>query len=50
MSASSYSDVALHLGHNLEVAIYGNGIDNPTNAAIECIDCYEVLMDFDKEE
>jgi len=49
MAAHSYADVASHLGHNLEVAIYGNGVDNPTSTAIECTDCYEVLVDFDKE-
>jgi hypothetical protein len=45
MAAHSYSDIAEHLGHNLEVAIYGQ----EDNAAIECVDCYVVLVDFDKE-
>jgi hypothetical protein len=45
MSANSYSDIAEHLGHKIEVAIYGQ----QDNAAIECADCYSVLVDFDKE-
>lgn len=49
MSAQTFSEISYHLGHHLEVAIYGNGVDNPTNAAIECVDCYTVLLDFDKE-
>jgi hypothetical protein len=36
-----------HLGHELEVAIYGTGYGQ--NAAIECMYCNEVLVDFDSE-
>lgn len=46
MSAQNYGDLVPHVGHDLTVAIYGNGI----NASIECVDCYEVLLDYDREK
>lgn len=41
----TYSDLIQHAGHQVEIATYGN-LDN---VAIECLDCYEVLIDYDKE-
>ena len=35
-----------HVGHNIELVTYGDG--EPVNVAIECVDCYEVLLDEEK--
>lgn len=40
---SNYADLMRHLSHKLEVANYAN-----RNAAIECVTCSEVLIDFEK--
>lgn len=45
MSAQNYDDVAEHYGHSLTIAIYGEG----DNVAVECEDCNEVLLDYDKD-
>lgn len=45
MSADTYEDISRHLGHNIEVAVYGEA-----NAAVECVDCSEVLLDRDNED
>jgi hypothetical protein len=47
MGAHSFEDIDRHYGHELAVVLYGK--DHPDNAAIECIDCAEVLLDFDRE-
>lgn len=47
MAAHSFSDLMEHVGHNVEVVTYGK--DSPLNVAVECEDCYEVLLDFDKD-
>ena len=44
MSAQSFTDLAAHVGHNIEVVTYGDA-----NAAVECVDCSTVLTDFDRE-
>jgi len=43
MSATDYNDLSRHLGHKVEVVSYAE-----VNVAIECEDCSEVLLDFDK--
>ncbi len=54
MSALGFEDLKRHVGHNIECATYGyednKGIYHPVNVSIECMDCYEVLMDFDVED
>jgi hypothetical protein len=45
MSAQNYDELAEHYGHKIEIAIYGEGV----NVAIECENCSEVLLDYDKE-
>ena len=40
---NNYADLMRHLSHKLEVANYAN-----RNAAIECVTCSEVLIDFEK--
>lgn len=44
MSATDYNDLSQHIGHKVEVVAYAD-----TNVAIECEECSEVLLDFDKE-
>lgn len=44
MSADSYKELARHLGHAVEVSSYGD----LENVAIECLDCFEILLDYDK--
>ena len=41
-----YSGIIEHLGHDIEIANYGEGI----NVAIECATCYTVLIDVDEPE
>ncbi len=43
MSASTYEQLRNHVGHEIECVEYGDG----DNIAIECLDCCEVLIDFD---
>lgn len=45
MSATDYKDLSRHFGHNVEVVKYAD-----VNVAIECEDCSEVLLDFDKDD
>ncbi len=46
MSVQNYNELSEHFGHPIEIAMYG--VD--TNLAIECVDCNEVLLDFDNNE
>jgi len=43
MSATDFADLSRHIGHKVEVVTYAE-----VNVAIECEDCSEVLLDFDK--
>ncbi len=45
MSAYNFETLRVHLGHEIEVALYGD-----QNVAIECLTCNEVLIDFEKFE
>lgn len=40
----NYEELKKHIGHSIAIVSYG---DND-NIALECEDCNEVLMDFDK--
>ena len=42
-----YEKIARHIGHNIEVATYGDPI---VNVSVECMDCHEVIVDADKED
>lgn len=44
MSVQNYNDLEMHYGHEINVAIYGDDV----NVALECNDCDEVLLSFDK--
>ena len=41
-----YQRLADHYGHAIEIAQYG-GPHGP-NMSIECMECYEVIVDFDR--
>ena len=34
-----------HYGHKVEIGKYANDEDTILNLAIECMDCYEVIID-----
>ncbi len=46
MSAFNYDELKRHVGHKIVCVTYGEG----QNVAIECEDCNEVLLDYDKDE
>jgi hypothetical protein len=48
MGASSFHDLVQHVGHDVVVVFYGPP-ENPQNAAVECLTCSEVLLDFDND-
>ncbi len=45
MGVASYTDLASHVGHEIQCVLYGTN----WNVALECLDCGEVLVDFDKD-
>ena len=45
MSVTSYEELKWHIGHKIECVRYGH---NAENVALECVDCSEVLISFDK--
>ena len=47
MSANSFTDLIRHRHHKIAIVTYGSK-DEPINVAIECEDCNEVLMDFNR--
>ena len=47
MGAHNHADLAVHIGHRIECATYGDDIE-PANVAVECIDCSVVLRDADR--
>lgn len=50
MSAQNFDDLAKHAGHEIEIGEYFDHSKQVINVAVECMECYEVLLDFDKEE
>ncbi len=47
MSAFNYEQLLRHVGHNVVCIAYGKK-DDPVNVAVECEDCMEVLLDYDR--
>ncbi len=52
MGAHSFNDLYAHYGHKVVIAAYGDVRGkvlkrNIENIAVECLDCNEVLLDFD---
>jgi phage FluMu protein Com len=45
MGAWGYEELRRHVGHKIVCVMYGE-----ENVAIECEDCGEVLIDFDKDD
>jgi len=50
MSVNNFDDLIEHVNHKIEIAIYKDQKGEPVNVAIECLDCNEVLLDYDKDE
>jgi DnaJ-class molecular chaperone len=49
MAVHNFDDLYQHFGHNVVVATYGGaGNISPLNVAVECEDCHEVIIDFDR--
>jgi len=49
LNGGGYEQLGEHVWHNIECVAYGDPND-PTNVAIECIDCGCVLVDFSKPD
>lgn len=49
MACHEYDDLKHHVGHDIECVFYGD-VNNPVNCSVECVTCYEVLMDFDNPD
>jgi len=43
-----FSKLLEHNGHNIGLTGYGKDEDNIENMSVECLDCNEVLMDFEE--
>ena len=50
MAVNSYDELRPHIGHKITCVCYGSEGEDPANIAIECEDCNEVLVSFDKED
>ena len=48
MSADTFKELNRHFAHDIEIVRYGRG-GEVLNVAVECRECNEVLMDYDKE-
>jgi predicted dithiol-disulfide oxidoreductase (DUF899 family) len=44
-----YESLLEHFGHKIEVVVYGD-LMKPTNVAVECETCNQVLFDFDRPD
>lgn len=49
MAVHNFEDLRKHHKHEIAVMVYGDD-EEESNVAIECFDCNEVLLDFDKDE
>lgn len=47
MSASTYEELAGHIGHEVEVVGYGLTGEPPRNVSAECVTCGSVITDYD---
>jgi hypothetical protein len=47
---SNFTELHKHYGHEVVVAQYTDKEGQPVAVAIECMDCYEVLVDYEREE
>lgn len=44
----NFNQLRQHVGHHIVCVEYGNDDAGVVNVALECEDCGEVLLDFDK--
>jgi hypothetical protein len=49
MSADTFTELSRHYGHKIAVVQYGGESGEPVNVAIECDNCSEVLLDYERE-
>jgi hypothetical protein len=49
MSVQNFDELATHYAHNVVVARYTDSEGEVTAVAIECEDCSEVLIDYERE-
>jgi hypothetical protein len=49
MSAQNFHDLSIHYGHNLVLAQYTDSIGEPISFAVECEDCGDSLLDYERE-
>jgi hypothetical protein len=53
--SNSYKGLLAHVGHDVKIVEYRQPNDplyieeDPDNVALECIDCGEVILDFDRD-
>ena len=50
MSAQNFNDLIAHEGHEVTIHTYLDTHGEPINASVECRECFEVLLDFDRDE
>ena len=50
MSVYDYKSLLEHVGHKIVIVTYGRSINDSVNVAIECEDCNEVLLDYNKPD
>ena len=50
MSSTSFKELYQHYGHEIVCARYTDSEGDVANVALECVDCNEVLMDYDNEK
>lgn len=48
MAVAGYNELREHIGHKIACVCYGKKGEEPHNVAIECEDCCEVLLSFDR--
>ena len=49
MSVQTFDELVTHYGHSVVVARYTTIVGTVQAVAIECEDCQEILIDYDKE-
>lgn len=44
-ASTGYDELLVHRGHDVVIVTYGSDAEN---VALECEECFEVIVDFDK--
>ena len=50
MAVFDFDSLVEHRGHQIEVNVYGTPDGGLYNVAVECMDCNEILLDYDNEK